>query len=148
MAFKLPDNLLNNTTKPILFVSIIIILIGLFGSNIAMLDYPIQFLFIGLPISIVIFYYFGKITDGWLYLFALLLVNQAWDLVMPPYAVDPTGMINGSMYMAATSVDYFFGSILHSMGINGYTLYLSTYIGCFIILFVSGTILAKMSKRK
>jgi hypothetical protein len=146
---KLPvQGILNNITKPILFVAIITILVAYFYTTIQTWQWYMQFLLVGLPISFVVFYYFGKQHDGLAAIIALFLGALSWDLVMPPYAVDLAGVLSSQAMLSGTATDYFIASIWQAIGFSGFVLYFLTYTISFAILYVLATILMKIAKRK
>jgi hypothetical protein len=111
-------------------------------------DFLIQFgLLTGLIISFVIFYYFGKLHDGWIFLASLFLINLAVDLIQPPYAVSPQGTIESSYYFSTVAIDYVIGTLFSSV-FSGILLFYMTYFVGFIILFVAAMYLGKLSKTR
>jgi hypothetical protein len=135
-------NLLNNYTLPIIAVTIIMTIIALFAPQLVGFG-----IITGLVLSFIIFYYFGKNHDGWLYTGSLFLLALAWDLVQAPYAVDFNGVISSQALLSSASIDFFVASILSGFGVSGIVLFYLTYVGGFALLFSLAIVLTKMSKK-
>ena len=132
----------NNYLFPIVFVFIIMTLIALFAPILTGLG-----IIVGLVLSFVVFYYFGKNHDGYLFTASLFLLALAWDLVQPPYAVDFSGTISQQALLSTASIDYFLGVFWQGLGFSGALLYYMTYVVSFAILFSLAVVLTKKSRR-
>jgi len=138
----LNSNLLNDYTKPILFVFVAMTGIVLFTNLLQGLG-----LLFGLMLSFVTFYYFGKVHDGWLFITSVFLVSLAWDLIQPPYAIDVNGVINSSIFFNVSSIDYTIGIFFSGIGYTGIILFYMTYVIGFAILFSMALFLGKLSQK-
>jgi len=58
----------------------------------------------------------------------LVLMIVAIDVFTPPYLVTQQGELLTGAILYSSSPDYFIGSIGQSLGINGFLLYLFTYV--------------------
>ncbi len=133
---------------PIIFVAIAMTLIGFFGGTLNGLPFWLQFLFVGLPITLLILFYFSKDYDGWRFFFSVLLVTYALDLVQPPSMVSIDGVISSQPTLSATSIDYVVGMLFNGFGIKGMALYYITYVVTFAILFAVAHFLIGKKKKK
>ena len=84
-----------------------------------------------IPSLIVGFYFDG---GEWKKVLGIFMFTGAVDLLAPPLAVDPSGVVNASALFAGGSVDVFLASIWQTTGINGFLLFLLVYPVSFIIL--------------
>ena len=128
---------------PIIFVTVMMLIIAYFGEFITKFDPYLQFLIITVPLSIIVLYYFGKNFDGWRVIAGLILINWAIDLVEPPYMVGLDGVLHSEPLFAATSIDYLIGNTLSGFGISGFILFIFTYIVTFAALFLLANWLVK-----
>lgn len=142
------EKVLNDITKPIFFVVVLTFIFAYFAENISSLDVIMQFLIVGLPLSFIVFYYFGKLQDGWMYMLSLFLTALAWDLILPPYIIGLDGVFNTQVLLSGTATDTFIGTIWSGIGFSGFPLFIMTYPFTFSILFFAATFLFKMAHRK
>jgi uncharacterized membrane protein len=145
---NLTEKVLNDVTKPILFVGILALVFAYFSDAISQMDVVLQFVIVGLPLSFLVFYYFGKQHDGWMYIASLFTAALAWDLVLPPYTVGLDGVFSTQALLSGTSIDTFVGTIWSGLGVNGFLLFFLTYPVSFAILFTLATVLFKMAHKK
>lgn len=121
---------------PIAFVAVMMTIIGLFSEQIQALNPYVQFLIIGLPLTCVILFYFGRLHDGWKFVASLILVTYSWDLLQPPYMVNYAGQLSTQPLLYGTSIDYVVGTFFSGFGIAGTLLYYATYLLGFAVLFL------------
>lgn len=129
---------------PIAFVAVMMTIIGLFSDAIQAQHPYVQFVIIGLPLTFVTLFYFGKLYDGWKFIAGLILVTYAWDLIQPPFMVDFSGTLSSSPLLYGTSIDYVMGLFFSGMGISGTALYYMTYVfGYALLLILASMITSK-----
>lgn len=145
---NITEKVLNDITKPILFVTVLTFIFAYFANFISGLDVLMQFLLVGLPLSFIVFYYFGKLQDGWMYMLSLFLTALAWDLILPPYIIGLDGVFNTQALLSGTATDTFIGTIWSGIGFTGFPLFVITYPVTFSILFFAATFLFKMARKK
>lgn len=142
---KLKD-FLKSVWFPIVFVFVIITLVGVFRTFIESLPSLMQFLLLGLPLTVVILFYFGRLHDGWKFVASLILITYAWDLVQFPYMVSFDGQLSTQPMLYGTSIDYLIGSLFSGIGFNGILLYYLTYGISFALLFLGAVLISGKKK--
>lgn len=84
-----------------------------------------------IPSLIVGFYFDG---GEWKRILGIFLFTGAVDLLAPPLAVDPSGIVNATALFAGGAIDVFLATIWQGIGINGFLLFLFVYPISFIVL--------------
>lgn len=133
---------------PIIFVAVFMTIIGFFTGFFNDMPFWLQFLLVGLPITLLILFYFSKEYDGWKFFASVLLVTYALDLVQPPYMVSVNGVISSQPMLSATSIDYVVGTMFAGFGFTGTALFYMTYVVAFAIFFAGAHFLSGKKKTK
>lgn len=78
----------------------------------------------------------------------LLMIANAIDLLAPPFVWNTLGQANTSILLSEASSDYIIGILWQAAGINGFLLYVFTYVLSPILLLVIAGFLIKNFVRK